>query len=487
MKRLIYILPLLCLSLLANAQDTQILAQKDLVGTARYVGMAGAMTAVGGDPSAVNDNPAGLGVFRRWDVSLSLYVDADRVYLNGQNKSVGGRNTFSASQASFVFGWMDYSRERGLIGNNVMVSYRNLARYNRQYAVSNHNESWSLSDVIASKTNGVNETALQPSTRWEDQNWLSNQAYDTYLISPDNTDPTRWYAVLEEGQVVDRNSFTMHEYGAIDQFGISWSGNISNRVFLGATFNVISFDHTQSVKYYELFGDDCSLDNNTYVHHSGVGINAQVGVLAHPVQWLRIGASFTTPSAVSLTTTNYGDMRSNLYQINAKTGINERVSYSASTPDNSYIDRSWTAPLRVSTGVAFQALNYGLLSLQYDMCYHKNIDMIHTLRAGLEGVITDRFFLETGFAYESTFLKNDQYTAGVLPENTPRTDAYSEWIKSSWYATAGFGYRGTNFSIHAAYRYRWQNTVTYAHEWAEPYNLNATTHNIVLTLNFHTK
>ena len=84
MKKLLYIVSLAALTLNLQAQDAQILAQRDLVGTARYVGLAGAMTAVGGDPSAVNVNPAGLGVYRRWDVNLSLFVDVDRVSQVGQ-------------------------------------------------------------------------------------------------------------------------------------------------------------------------------------------------------------------------------------------------------------------------------------------------------------------------------------------------------------------------------------------------------------------
>lgn len=487
MKKLTYIVAFLTFALALQAQDAQILAQRDLLGSARYVGLAGAMTAVGGDPSAVNDNPAGLGVFRRWDVSLSLYVDADRMNIAGQTRSDGARNKFSVSQASFVFGWADQLRDRGLISNHVMVSYNNITTYNRQYKLSNRNEPMSLTDVIASKTNGVDETALQPADRWDKENWLSNMAYDTYLISPDAVDTKRWYSILEAGQVVDRNQLTIHEYGSIDQFGISWGGNISNKVFLGATLNIIAIDHTQSAQYYELFGDDCSMDNNSYVHQSGVGVNGVFGVIGHPLQWLRLGASFTTPSAVSLTTTSYGDMKSNLYMWNDKKGENEKVSFSAVSPENSHNNRAWTTPLRASVGVAFQLKNYGLLSLQYDLAHHKNIDDIHTLRAGIEGVITDRFFIEAGYAFESSFLKNSQYTAGVLPDNTVRTDAYSQYIKRSHYATAGFGYRGQNFRIHAAYRYRWQKGLTYAHEFASANNWDAATHNFVLTLDFHTK
>ena len=210
------------------------------------------MTAVGGDPSAVKDNPAGLGVYRRWDVSLSLFLDLD--YVRQAGKSVGSDNRFSASQASFIFGWVDKTRDHGMLANNLMFSYHNVASYDRHYVVSNTNEPLSLTDVIASKTNGVAETALQPSNRWDTQNWLSNQAYDTYLISPDTKDNTRWYSVLPAGEKVTKNQLSMREYGHIDQFAISWGGNISNYVFLGATLNVLAIDHTQSVQYHELFG-----------------------------------------------------------------------------------------------------------------------------------------------------------------------------------------------------------------------------------------
>ena len=43
--------------------DALLLAQEDITGTSRYTGMAGAFGALGGDLSAIADNPAGAGVF----------------------------------------------------------------------------------------------------------------------------------------------------------------------------------------------------------------------------------------------------------------------------------------------------------------------------------------------------------------------------------------------------------------------------------------
>ena len=48
------------------------LATEDLNGTARYVGMGGAMEALGADISTIGTNPAGIGLFRHSQVSGSF-------------------------------------------------------------------------------------------------------------------------------------------------------------------------------------------------------------------------------------------------------------------------------------------------------------------------------------------------------------------------------------------------------------------------------
>ena len=214
--------------------------------------------------------------------------------------------------------------------------------------------------------------------------------------------------------------------------------------------------------------------NDTYVSFSGVGVNAAVGFIAHPVRWLRLGVSLTTPSYTSITVTSYGDLR----------GILPKTDTISATPQSRITDKSLNLPLRVSAGAAFQLKNYGLLSLQYDMAYDKNIYMTHTLRAGLEGVVVDRFFLNAGYAFESTFT---QPQAKMLPYNAVRTDAYSQFSNHSHYITAGFGYRSTHISIHGAYRLRLQQFDTFAHELATPYDLRAMTHSVVISIGFHTR
>ena len=55
-----------------DAYDAQNFANSDLNGTARFVGMGGAIGALGGDISVMSTNPAGTGMYRSSDAAVSF-------------------------------------------------------------------------------------------------------------------------------------------------------------------------------------------------------------------------------------------------------------------------------------------------------------------------------------------------------------------------------------------------------------------------------
>ena len=77
MKKIFFMATLALLSMPLAAQETYENAKvstRDLNGTARYVGMGGAMEALGADLSTISTNPAGIGLFRRSMFSLSAGI-----------------------------------------------------------------------------------------------------------------------------------------------------------------------------------------------------------------------------------------------------------------------------------------------------------------------------------------------------------------------------------------------------------------------------
>lgn len=76
MKAKIISISVLAMVALASVAQTQYDAVRfgtgELNGTARFVGMGGAMSALGADISVMGTNPAGIGLFRSNNVSVSF-------------------------------------------------------------------------------------------------------------------------------------------------------------------------------------------------------------------------------------------------------------------------------------------------------------------------------------------------------------------------------------------------------------------------------
>ena len=103
MKIQYYLLAATLFSLPAAAQETYEnanLTSSDLNGTARYVGMGGAMEALGADISTISSNPAGIGLFRRSQFSVSggLLMQS-----KGKEFGDGKKTNTSFDQIGFVY------------------------------------------------------------------------------------------------------------------------------------------------------------------------------------------------------------------------------------------------------------------------------------------------------------------------------------------------------------------------------------------------
>lgn len=458
-----------------SAQEQARLSERELSGTARYVGMGGAMTAVGGDPSAVRDNPAGLGVYRRMEVAISLGGKWDQTMQMGSNW--GGLNTrFEMPQVSWTCSFGNPYRSQGVIFNNFMVSYNRVRQYQREYSANVNNCDKSLADVIVLKTNGLAEQSLQPEGRWDDKNvgWLSLLGYDTYMINPLDND--QWGANLQPGEKVN-SAIRVRENGYMDEYAFDWGMNISNRWYVGAGIRMTSFYLSQT-EYYDEKAQASGVTLSAYntLLMSGLGVNGAIGMIGHPVEWLRFGVSLITPTASTLSVSNYGEMQSSI--------INDSVR---ATPVNTASYSDFSLPLRLSTSVAFQWKHYGLLSFQYDYAHHKYLDDVHTLKVGLEVVPINRWFINAGYVYESTFRSADNLLPYELSYNAVETNTHALYTRNTQYISCGIGYRGRNLIVQAAYQYQLQDMDFQLHELCLTDGMRGRTHRFVVTLGWHNR
>jgi long-subunit fatty acid transport protein len=476
MKRLTYIFSLCSLLLVPcsglRAQDLQRFAERQIAGTARYVGMGGAMTAIGGVPSAVLDNPAGLGLYRRSELSVTLDETIDRTSQVYQVDTYQ-RTRLGIPHTSAIWSLGNPNKQQGIIFNNLMFSIHRLASFNRDVVVEG--ESLGLSETVCQKTNGLPDIDLVPDQAteydpWynEDIGWLSILGFSTYLIDPDTTvlDAYLWKPAVD----FTHGTLSVSESGSCDQYTLSWAGNINNQWYVGVSMNIPTLSYTKHISLCEAYRDN-SAELRSMFHASGVGIGGSVGLIYRPIESFRVGASVQTPTMMMLSVQTEGDMYTTIRGEN----------YEYLTPSSGSIRSEILSPLRASVGIAGQIGNTGLVSLQYDYAHSADMYDVHTLRLGAEAQVHASIFLNAGYVYESSFVQ-EQLPVG-LSYKSIRTDTDSRFCAGTQYASVGLGYRNNRIAAHVAYQYRWQLLHQYATEMQSlPIDVRARTHRIVATL-----
>ena len=438
-NRYIVIFVLCTWSLCTWSQDYPRLGERTIMGTARYVGMGGAMTAVGGDPSAALDNPAGLGLYRHHEVLLTLDDAIDNTTQRVTNLK-GRTNLFMAPQASIVIhlptGAVDGV---GVQAHNFLFSYHRVQSYNRFYYVEGTEGIPSLGELFASTGKDI------------------GIPYCT-----ERTNTSHW--------------MNLREWGYVNEYTFDWAMNIAHKWYVGMGLRIHSFSFNGEAEYEESFAvynaqQKAMYNNNlTTLLFNGAGVSFAAGLIYRPLSWLRLGFGLETPSVGKIRRGTNGDLEA----------LTDSVRHSGYVTSDEFSD--FHQPLHLSTSVAFQMNYYAMIALQYDYRHQSKALDDHSLRMGVEVIPVPGLYINAGYAFESAFSRknNVQHVDPTLH----RQDVYFQRVRWSQYVSGGIGYRGKYFTAQLAYQYRWQHMHLYAHENAvsNPYDLNTATHRIVLTL-----
>jgi len=461
------------LAIAQNGQDLQRISEYDIVGTARYTAMSGAMTAVGGDPSAVLDNPAALGVYRRQEISITMGAKVDDTRA-GDNSMV---SNFIAPQGSFVFTLGGNDKSSGVISCSFMLGFNERKRFNRDSYIEGELSTSSLGDIMVGQVNGrLRANDLSNYISWSNPNvpWLATLGYNTYLISPVDSLSTQWETAHSGESFVP--AMRCEEYGYVQDYVLACGLNISNKLYVGVGLDVVSTSYRKVVTYKEAYTADY-LDLQSMTSMSGVGVSFSVGVIYKPISYLRLGISMNSPAIMQMKVTHSANMISSVH------GAMSDVS----SPENIYTQRNYLMPWRTTVGIAVQCSHYGMLSFEYDFQGERpaayGMQNVHTLKIGTEWVVKNNLFFRAGYAYGSSFVEPNIF---VLANNDYRTDAATYALRSAHYISGGIGYRSQWLMLEAAYQCRLQNVDVYAHaNSCTVFCIYPISHEIVFTLAWH--
>ncbi len=321
-KNILSLLLVLCVVTFTTAQTTEFdamkMAQTDITGTARYMGMAGAFGALGGDVSAIKDNPAGLGVYRSWELTttFNFLTQTSNSKWNGQ----------SASDDMFKFGFNNFSlimsfptwasqsgSSSGLLQSNWGFSYNRLKNFNRNMYARGSSMDSSISDYIADFTVGLSEDDIADKYAYDKPYipWMSLLAYDTKLIEYTGDGRNHTWESMRNGDLVTPRYY-LQERGYIDEYSISWAGNFSNMLYFGAAVNFQTVNYRMRSQYIEDFGAAEYLDILNELRTTGMGVSFDAGLIYRPTNFLRLGIAYKTPMRYVLKDISSGDFMSGL-------------------------------------------------------------------------------------------------------------------------------------------------------------------------------
>lgn len=459
MNRLLFLLAMLC-TLGANAQtdlDAFRYSQYSLTGTARFTSMGGAFTAVGGDFSSLSQNPAGMAIYRRSELTFtpSIYAGKTSSTFLG-NTADDSRYNFNIANVGFVFtqpltkndegeGWKSW---------NFGIGLNRINNFHSRSFYEGFNLDNSFTDYLAQQAQGVGYENLD--------GYYEYLGYYTYLINPDSLN--NYTSAVPFGHVTQRRS--SEQRGAITETAFSVSGNYSNKLFLGATLGFNSLRYTEESTYEELdeqnlvdslkqFQFDQSLTTR------GVGVNLKFGMIYWINEYVRFGAAVHTP-----TWYNMNDSYQNTMQSRFDGGYTARKQSPSGT-----FDYYMTTPFRAMGGLAFVFSQYGLVSADYEF------NDISTARISATGFSFADVNNEIRRKYTATNtvrigsewrINNFTIRAGGGLTSSPMNSKYAvsgaDFSQKS--LTAGFGVRDKNVFLDFGYAY------TETKGYLQPYTLN---------------
>lgn len=472
------------------AQDTyvnnQITNQADVIGTSRYVSMGGAMGALGADISTISSNPAGIGMMKKNDISLTVGGNwgADN---SAKGYSNGG---ITLDQAGIV---ASFPMEGKLRNFNIAFNYQRKINYRQAFY-------------------GQVETGAS----------FADQLYDMATVVEQRGTFNPWdqhhksiYGAASAGKLWTGanalgNSTWSSASGSLNSFDFNLSANVQDQVFLGLTFGMDRLDWRQSTEMWEQRnGDIAGQETQDFAymndqHITGNGFNFKIGTIIRPVKDnpFRIGLTIESPTWYrleyaddqSLSTKYYYQSKEDFEAGIATYDPTARKYYDYYAETDNYLRYRLTTPWKfrgqlgttfgksVALGAEYEYALYQNTSMSYPDGYGHWIkdldinawtrDMIrgqHTLRLGIEYKPIEGLSLRAGYNYITSIYKPGAFwDAALSPDcyvanavDYPTSFQYMN-LGDTHIATAGLGYRNKKFYLDLAYKYRIQNGDYYA-------------------------
>lgn len=428
-------------------------------GTARYSGLGGAMGALGADMSAISINPAGAGRYSRSDFSFTGDITAART-----------KATFNANQTQDLKGNFNISNIGAVFVKPMSIEKPTMWRY-YQFGVTStrtndfHSRTRIEGDNANSMTdafsNVLNNQGFDLNNIGGASQFYELLAYDAYLLGFDNVsnDFFGWYDPNNPDGVRHIKETTTR--GAQYQTDITLSGNYNGKLYVGGSIGLPRIRFNSSSIHTEIFNVDNNIDTNydtrefsfnEELQTEGNGVNAKIGLIYVPVEWVRVGLSLHTPTRYRMNDNFSTSISSRFVNDNFDKNLESELGsfdYRLITPGRVTASAAFLYKKRGFITLEYEFVDYGAARLTsaagapvsaYDFTAENGVsESIYRgasiMKAGAEFRVTNNWTVRGGYAFYQSPFKNDINTLDASRTNV----------------SGGFGYRNSNFSLDLTY------------------------------------
>ncbi len=450
-------------------------SQTNWEGTARFMGAGGAFGAVGAEYSALNINPATIGVYKKNEMTFTPLVVSVMKSKADYNNSVSPflSSNYNLSNFGLVLKAPGSSRTKWQ-GVQFGFGYNRINDFNNAFRVEGMSRNSSMAEVFVNAANGTDYRNLSGDL---------DLAFMTYLMDTVSGSTNQYFSPFE-GKNVQQKKYTQTS-GAIDEMNITVGGNYNDQLYIGATLGIPFVKYKEVSEYEETDVNDEVGGLESFVMKDilrvrGTGVNLKLGIIYQPLEYLRIGLAFHTP-------TFYNNLKDNFYR-SMYTDYDNGSGSDIYEYENRY-NYKLVTPLRAIGSVAFLIQKRAFISADYEFTHYGLMNMFsndyaftaenqtiqdkygagHAIRIGSEVFLTNRFLIRLGYGF-----KSNPYARNA--------DNHS----NSHQASAGFGFRSRSFFFDLAYAVRfahesyWLYDASYVNAAENKY----TTHKFLATLGF---
>jgi hypothetical protein len=475
-------------------------------GTARNQAIGGASGSLGGEFSTLFVNPAGLGFYKTDELVITpgynLY-NAKNTYKGILSKSSLSKFNFGASGVLFSFDNYPTSKVRNFtiaLGVNRSADFNSNIFYKGTNNKTSYSEKY-LEELIHNNVQDPNRAAM-------DYPYGSSLALNTYLIDTTraaNGSISGYKSLVPVSTGINQES-TITSTGGITDFALGGAVNLRDKLFIGGTITIPLLNYERNSSFKESDVTTNTANNfkqavvSDYLQTKGAGINAKIGLIYKPVEYVRLGLAIHSPTFYELTDKYSTEIITDLEGYGGA-GVKRQSSLDFNNNQRGEFKYNFSTPWRViaSGSYVFREvenvkrqrafITADIEYINYKSASYKAIDDQDTETkiyfADLNEVIKQQYKGALNFRLGGELKFNTfMFRLGGAYYSNPYKNDKASRVKLS----GGLGYRNKGFFADLTYIYAMNNDVNYPYRLMDkpndPASIKNNAGNIVATIGF---